>query len=358
MDRGFGVLRFDFSGLGQSAGDFAETTFGSNLEDLRSAAAWLESEHASPRLLVGHSLGGAAVLAVAGELPSVEGVATIGAPAETDHLRTTLLRSAPELEHEDVVEVDLAGRTIRVGRDLIEDLRARSVLDRVKELRRPLLFLHSPVDEVVGIEHARRLYEAARHPKSFVSLDDADHLLLRESADARYAAEVIAAWAGRYVGTDTDEQGDAAVPITAPSERGVVVAHGGSAKYRVDLRAGDHALVADEPGDVGGADEGPTPYELLLGALGSCTVMTLKMVADREGIPLESVTVELQHRRIHAKDCEDCETEGGKIDEIERAITIAGDLEPEARKRLHQVADRCPVHRSLTSETKIRSREV
>ena len=353
VEKGFAVLRFDFTGLGESDGEFVDTDFTSNLGDLIAAADHLRTHHAAPQLLIGHSLGGAAVLTAAAEIPEVRAVATIGAPSNTSHLGDNLVMANPELETEDSAEVTLAGRTFKLGRRLIEDLRQDRVLDSIERLNRPLLVLHSPVDETVNIDHARRIYEAAKHPKSFVSLDDADHLLLRRAADARYTADVLAAWAGRYVdlGTDGDE------PVESvdlqPGEVRVV----GTGTLRHDVWTSDHHLVADEPRSLGGTDQGPNPYDLLLASLGTCTAMTLHMYAKRKGWPLEGVDVRLRHEKVHAKDCEECETGDGKVDIIDRTLAISGDLDDAQRARILEIADRCPVHRTLTSETVIRSSE-
>lgn len=363
--RGMAVLRFDFTGLGESEGDFADTNFSSNLDDLRAAITYLRDEHAAPSLLIGHSLGGAAVLAIAGEFAEVRAVATIGAPSDTNHLRDGLLASAPSLgpgdgagDPADSAEIRLAGRPFTIRRQLLEDLGDQRVLDRVARLAKPLLILHSPVDDVVGIDHARRLYEAAHHPKSFVSLDDADHLLLARDRDADYAADVLAAWAGRYLAETAAVDGE---DETAPDEAlppGAVRVRGGAAGFVQRIDAGRHRLTADEPVSVGGTDTGPTPYDLLLAALGACTSMTLRMYANRKGWDLQAVDVVMRHRKVHARDCEECESSTGQIDEIDRTLSMEGALDDAQRARLAEIADRCPVHRTLTSETVIRSRLV
>jgi putative redox protein len=359
-ERGIAVLRFDFTGLGESEGDFADTSFSGNVDDLVAAADFLRREHRAPRLLVGHSLGGAAVLAAAHRVPESVAVATLGAPSDTAHLSGLLLAAAPELATAEVapdqgVEVELAGRRFLLKRQFLEDLQRDHLRSRVASLGRALLILHSPVDEIVGIEHARRLYEAARHPKSFVSLDDADHLLKR-ARDARYAAEVLAAWAGRYLSSQDQSGGaEAKAGGAAPAagREGAVVVSGGADGYSLEIRARRHLLRSDEPEEVGGADTGPTPYELLLSALGACTTLTLRMYADRKGWPLEGIEMALAHAKIHAADCAECETREGMIDRIQGELRLSGPLDAEQRRRLLEIAHKCPVHRTLKGEIDI-----
>lgn len=360
VDRGLAVLRFDFTGLGESGGDFAETNFSSNLDDLRAAVDFLRSRGQAPRLLIGHSLGGAAVLSVAGQVPEVRAVATIGAPSDTQHLHDSLLSSAPDLATAEEVEVQLAGRPFRVRREFLEDLRQDRVREAVHRLDRALIIFHSPTDEVVGIEHAARIYQAARHPKSFVALDGADHLLLSRPEDARFVADVLATWSARYLDLPAkpapDRVASGGGDATSPGP-GEVLVRGGRTGLVQNIHAGRHHQLADEPTRfAGGTDQGPNPYDYLLTALGSCTSMTLRLYADRKGWDLQGVDVRLRHTKIHAADCVDCESTGGKIDEIEREITLHGQLDEAQRARLLEIADRCPVHRTMTSETKIRSR--
>jgi putative redox protein len=305
-------------------------------------------------VLVGHSLGGAAVLAsAAGEFPEAVAVATIGAPSDTEHLGEILLERAPELETVGEAEVTLGAGRFRVRRQLLEDLRQQRMAERIAGLGKALLILHSPVDEVVGIDHARRIYQAAKHPKSFVSLDDADHLLTRQR-DARYAGEVLAAWAHRYVEAEEPEL----ERRLAEGEQGQVTVLGGGVGdgFRQDVYARHHKLLADEPEHVGGTDLGPSPYDLLLAALGTCTSMTLRMYAERKKWPLESVRVDLGHARIHAEDCGHCESKSGRIDRIERTVVVLGDLDDEQRQRLLEIADKCPVHKTLKGEIDIPTR--
>jgi putative redox protein len=346
-ERGIGVLRFDFTGLGESDGEFAETDFNTNIDDLVAAAEFMRVEVGAPQLLIGHSLGGAAVLAAASRLDEAEAIVTIGAPSSTRHLSESLLRASPELASEGRVEVELGGRKVGVGRELVEDLARRDLGEDIASLGRPLLILHSPVDETVGIDHAAKIYKAARHPKSFVSLDGADHLLLERDEDSRFVAEIIAAWASRYV---TDKRSSEAGLTVEEGE--VVVASVGDG-FTHELVAPRHRWLADEPESVGGADRGPSPYELLLGALGACKAMTLRMYANRKGWPLSSVKARLRHGRIHADACEACESDKGLVDHIEVKLEIEGDLDDEQRARLGEIADRCPVHRTLMTETLI-----
>jgi uncharacterized OsmC-like protein/alpha/beta superfamily hydrolase len=351
VDRGIGVLRFDFTGIGESAGDFADTDFRSNLEDLVAAADFLRAEYRAPQILIGHSLGGAAVLAAASRVPEAQAVATLAAPSDTEDLRERLLSRAPELEETGEAEIRIGPRTFRIQRKLLDDLAEDHLSGAIGALDRALLVFHSPVDDVVGIDNARRIYEAAKHPKSFISLDDADHLLSRE-ADARYVGEVLAAWAGRYLEEPVDEREDRESP------EGEIVVVGGAEGYGQEISVRRHVLSSDEPVSVGGEDTGPTPYELLLASLGACTSMTLRMYADRKKWPLEGIRVALEHAKIHAKDCAHCDTEKGRIDRIRRDIEVRGDLSDEQRERLLEIADRCPVHRTLTGEIDIASRLV
>jgi putative redox protein len=345
---GVATLRFDFTGLGASAGEFARTTFTSNVQDLVAAADALRDRAAAPKLLIGHSLGGAAILAAAPSIPESVAVATIGAPFNTAHALHLFADTLPALEHQGEAPVEIAGRRFTVGRDLVRDLAIQDQAARIRELRRALLVMHAPTDDVVGIEHASQIFVAARHPKSFVSLDTADHLLSRRE-DAAYAARVLAAWASRYVASS----GPSAV---TDDTSGVLVEETG----RGQLPAADHGrptpFLVDEPESLGGGGSGPGPYDLLLAALGACTNMTVRLYAERKGWPLDTSSVRLSHAKIYANDCADCETRGdARIDEIHKQLVLTGPLDVEQRARLTEIAAHCPVHRTLESEIKIRT---
>lgn len=344
--RGYAVLRFDFTGLGSSSGDFADTTFTSNIDDLLAAAAWLRGRWGAPRLLVGHSLGGAAVIAAAGVLPEVQAVVTLGAPACPSHVRHLF---QGDLDGPgDRVQVDIGGRPFVVGRRFLDDIAEQPQMQRLAELRRPLLVLHAPGDTIVGIDNARQIFDAARHPKSFVALDGADHLL-SDRADAIYVADVIAVWASRHIPTDLAETSSERRP--EPGE--VHVTEVAVAGFTHEAHTARHTWLVDEPVSVGGSDRGPNPYEVLLSALGACTSMTMRMYAARKGWDFGQTRVTVTHARVHAADCADCGSGTGMVDRIERIIELDTDLNAEQRAALVRIADRCPVHRTLAGEVAI-----
>jgi len=351
--RGIAVLRFDFTGLGGSEGDFANTNFSSNIADLLAACAWLRQRHQAPRILIGHSLGGAAVLAAAHAVPEAVAVATIGAPFDPAHVKHLLAPAVGEIERAGEAEVELGGRRFRIKKQFLDDIASHCGADAVGRLRKALLVFHSPRDTTVSIDNAARIFTAAKHPKSFVSLDDADHLITRRE-DAVYVAAVLSAWASRYLQATTE----APKPISA-SEPGVVsVSETGRGKFAQAIQAGKHRLAADEPAAMGGTDTGPSPYDLLLAGLGACTSMTIRMYADHKQLPLDRVTVRLRHDKVHAEDCGECETKEGRIDRIEREIMLEGRLDESQRLKLLEIANKCPVHRTLHSEVWIPTRLV
>lgn len=352
-EEGIATLRFDFTGLGGSEGDFGNTGFRSNVADLVAAAAFMRDTDRPVSILVGHSLGGAAVMAAAGDIPEVRAVCAIGAPFEADHILEHLGDKRAEIESSGEAEVTLGGRSFCIGRSFIDETLNHDQAARIAALRRPLLVMHAPFDDVVPVDDARRIFEAAKHPKSYISLDDADHLL-KQPADARYAATVIAAWAARYLPEpDEAEPGrDAEGPVS-----GVQIRETGNGRFEQRVRAGRHAWLADEPETNGGGDTGPTPYDLLLAALGTCTSMTLRMYAEHKGLSLDQVGVDLAHEKVHAEDCATCEHESGRVDRITRLVHIEGDLTPEQRQRLIEIADRCPVHQTLHGQIEVETQE-
>ena len=350
-DAGIGVLRFDFTGLGESEGDFADTNYSSNISDLIDAASYLETEYKAPAILIGHSLGGAAVIQTAVAIPSALAVATIGALSEPSHVTHLLSDKREIIEAEGEARVTLAGRPFKIKKQFLDDLEGSEMQESILKLRRALLIFHSPLDNTVGIDNASQIYIAARHPKSFVSLDQADHLLSDEK-DSRYVGSVIAAWAQRYI------EKDVALQETPESSDDWVEVRMGRDHFRTEIATNRHHLVADEPSEFGGSDQGPSPYDYLLTSLGACTSITLRMYADRKKWPLEGITIRLKHDKIHAADCEECETKIGKVDRIERLITLEGNLDEEQRNRLLEIADKCPVHRTLHSEIEVETRLV
>lgn len=345
--RGYAVLRFDFTGIGASEGEFANTHFSSNVADLVAAADHLRRTEQAPALLVGHSLGGAAVLAAAAQIPEALAVATIAAPSDPGHVTGLFKDDVAEIRARGEREVVLAGRPFRIRREFLDDVAEHKLLDRVASLRKALLVLHSPTDAVVGIDNATRIFLGAKHPKSFVSLADSDHLLTRRR-DALYAGHVIAAWAERYLEA-------AAQPAAGEDARAVVVSETGEGKFQQLVEVGPHHFLADEPVTAGGLDTGPSPYELLIAGLGACTAMTLRLYAGHKNLPLTGVSVTLRHSKIHAADCATCETKEGTLDRIDRTIALDGPLDEAQRARLLAIADKCPVHRTLTTEIEIRT---
>ncbi|MGR4870193.1 alpha/beta fold hydrolase [Variovorax sp. LARHSF232] len=346
---GVAVLRFDFTGLGGSEGDFGNAGFASNVQDLLAAARWLEQQqHAAPQMLLGHSLGGLAVLMAALQLLSVRAVVTIGAPSQADHVLHLLAPAQQALDQgADRAPVRLGTREFDISRSFIDDLRRRDHADDIRRLRAALLIFHSPVDQTVDIDEARKLFEAARHPKSFISLDGADHLLSRRE-DADFVAQLSAAWARRHLDLQASKEAAAPAPAPAalPLEAPVQVSEIDH-RFLCELAAGAHRLLADEPASVGGSDKGPTPYDLLLMSLGACTAMTLRLYAQRKSMPLEDVQVLLEHDRLHARDCAECEGREGQLERIRRRLRFKGPLSEAQRTDLLRIADRCPVHRTL-----------
>lgn len=344
--QGIAVMRFDFTGLGESEGDFADTNFSGNVQDLICAADYLAEHYAAPSLLVGHSLGGAAAILAAHQLDNVQAVATIGAPSHPSHVTRLLQEDMAEIRQRGFATVDIGGRPFTIKKQFLDDLDATQFDQQVRSLKKPILILHAPFDKVVGIENAAHLYQLAMHPKSFISLDDADHLL-SDKKHSLYAGDVIAVWAKRYLEVPEKE------PLRTEKQ---VVCRVGPSGYTTEVKAGNHGFLADEPIRLGGQDLGPSPYDLLNAGLGACTAITLRMYADRKGWEVTDIKVHLQHEKIHAEDCLQCDTPTGKIDRIERVIELEGNLTEEQRQRMLQIANKCPVHRTLHNEIVVQSK--
>ncbi len=341
--QGIAALRFDFTGLGDSAGEFGNAGFVSNVADLVAAAHWMRANHGAPSLLVGHSLGGTAALIAAPKLEHIKAVCTIGAPASASHVLRHFADT--QVQAQGNVQVTLGGRQFALKPSFIEELGRLTDTGVSRQLHRALLVMHAPHDEVVGIDQAHLLFTAALHPKSFVSLDDADHLITR-AVDAAYVADTISTWARRYLPqADTAADG-------APSDlrEGDVWIGEHDHVYWREMLVGGHHIDADEPQEVGGGGRGPTPYDLLLMSLGACTSMTLRQYANRKGYALEDVQVRLRHERLHAKDCAECDGKEGKVERITRELFLRGPLSEEQRADLLRIADRCPVHRTLEGD--------
>ncbi len=341
--KGYGVLRFDFSGLGESDGEFANTTFSGNVEDLLAAADFLKQEYKAPEMLIGHSLGGAAVIFAAEKLSSVKSVVTIGAPSSPVHVKNLLKSSLEEIEEKGVAQVNVGGRNFTIKKKFLEDINTHDLTSFARDLKKAFLIMHSPQDSVVEISNAEALYKSVKHPKSFVSLDGADHLLTNNE-DSEYAGSVIASWASRYL--EIPEEKDLAT-------KHQVVANLGEEGFTTQMRAGKHYFTADEPKSFGGEDFGPSPYELLSAGLAACTSMTIQMYARRKKWPLLNVETHVDHQKSHAEDCENCERNTAKIDLFAREIVLEGNLDEQQQQKLLEIADKCPVHRTLSNKVKI-----
>ncbi len=343
-DAGFGILRFDFTGLGESEGDFENTNFSGNVADLVEAAQFLEKNHQTPSILIGHSLGGAAAIFAADRIPSIKAVAVINAPSHPTHVMRLLKESEPEITKNGKAKVNLGGIDFTIKKQFLEDLEHKPLEKIVRNFRKALLILHSPQDKMVSIKNAEEIYKAARHPKSFISLDGVDHLLSQKE-DSQYAGRVIAEWASRYVEIPTDEQ------ITTKSR--VAASLDKDDTFTTHLKLGDHNFIADEPTNFGGNNYGPSPYEFLSAGLAACTVMTIQMYARRKKWEVENVSCHINYSKEHAVDCEHCEEDSAKIDTFTREIKLLGNLSEEQKKKLLEIADKCPVHRTLHTKTQV-----
>ncbi len=341
---GFAVLRFDFTGLGESEGDFENTNFSGNVSDLVAAAHYLEKTYDAPTLLVGHSLGGTAALFAAAEITSIKAVATIGAPSNPIHVKHLFKSTIPEIKASGKAVVNLSGRDFTIKKQFLDDLEHKSLAVVVKNMRKPILILHSPQDETVDIKNAEEIYIAAHHPKSFVSLDGADHLLMKKE-DSSYAGQLIAGWSKRYL--PVPKEGD------LKTEHNVVASLDADDGFTTAMKVGNHFMTADEPISFGGNDYGPSPYELVSAGLSACTAMTIQMYAKRKEWHLDNVQVHTSYSKSHAQDCKNCETDNAKLDTFKREIIISGSLDDKQKSRILQIADKCPVHKTLHSTVQI-----
>ena len=346
--KGVAVMRFDFTGLGESEGDFADTNFSGNVEDLICAADYLKNEYEASKIIIGHSLGGAAVLMAAKALSFIEAVVTIGAPSDPPHVKHLFQNSLEEIEETGYAKVSIGGRPFTIKKQFIDDLEENDLEKTIAKLKKPLLVFHSPQDEIVDIKNAEKIYKAAHHPKSYISLDKGDHLL-SDKRDAVYVGEVIASWADRYVNLEKD--------LDLDTDHQVVVRNEDHNGYLAEILANGHYLLADEPKSVGGTDLGGTPYDLLVSALGACTALTLRMYADHKKLNVEEIKVHLTREKRHAEDAEHLDAKS-LMEFIDMDLEITGDINEEQRRRIHQIAHKCPVHKTLTHGLKINIAEL
>ncbi len=344
---GFGVLRFDFTGLGESEGDFSETNFSSNISDLLIVAEYLKLNYKAPSVIIGHSLGGAAAIVGGSQIDSVKSIATIGAPSSVPHVKHLIEDSVDEINAKGYAKVFIGGRPFTMRKQFIDDLEKNDVKSILKSMNKALLIIHSPQDTIVEIDNAAQLYHAAVHPKSFVSIDGADHLISRKE-DSLYVGEVISSWTKRYIEIPQIAEVDSDFPVTGYL--------GSEERFTMSIKAGNHIITADEPVDVGGNDFGPTPYELLSASLASCTAMTLRHYAEHKGWDLQEVYVHIERNKNHINDCKDCENPNAKIDHFVKTIELIGDLTDEQKERMLQIAEKCPVNKTLKSQVTTETR--
>lgn len=342
---GFGVLRFDFTGLGQSSGEFEDTNFSHNVEDLTAASTFLGKQYKKPELIIGHSLGGTASLFAAHQTDSIKAVVTIGSPFQPEHVTRLIESKEAEINKEGKAVVNVGGRDFTIKKDFLDDIQKHKIDNFIGELKKPFLIFHSPQDKIVAIKNAELLYSHAHHPKSFVSLDGADHLLSNPK-DSSYIGQVIASWAQRYLDTDEKKK-------ELHSDHDVIASLDHEDDFTTDMVVGDHNMLADEPEDYGGQNLGPNPYEFLSAALASCTAMTIQMYAKRKKWSVDNVEVHVSHKKDHCQDCKKLNDKNSKIDIFEREILLKGDLDDNQKQKLFEIADKCPVHKTLHTEVEV-----
>ncbi|MEP3838082.1 MAG: alpha/beta fold hydrolase [Algibacter sp.] len=348
---GFGVLRFDFTGLGRSEGEFAESHFSANVDDLLAVNDFLKTNYQAPSVLVGHSLGGAAVIVAASKLDNIKAVATIGAPATASHVTHLFSHDINEVKEKGEVEVNIGGRPFKINEEFVKDFSKIDLPEITKNLRKPILIMHAPFDSIVGIDNAHKLYHDAHHPKSFVSLDTADHLL-SDSKDSRYVGNMIGTWVQRYFVQEDNSM------LDTKGEQLVAHLNLIEDNFTTSIQTKKHNLIADEPEQVGGDDFGPSPYDLLSAGLAACTVMTLKMYAQRKKWDLQEVYVYITYSKKHSDDLMLDLDKPKQIDHVQKRLKFIGDLDDKQKARLKEIAAKCPVHRTLTSDTVIETQVI
>ncbi|MBS3738419.1 bifunctional alpha/beta hydrolase/OsmC family protein [Mesohalobacter halotolerans] len=345
---GFGVLRFDFTGLGQSDGAFEDTDFSHNVDDLIAASKFLEDHYEAPILIIGHSLGGTASIFAAHQLDHIKAYVTIGSPFQPEHVSKLLESKMDEIQSEGKAKVNVGGRSFTIKKDFLEDLQKNKIDEFLGDLKKPYLIFHSPQDEIVGVKNAELLYKNAHHPKSFVSLDGADHLMSNPK-DSLYVGQVISSWASRYLDVFEKEK-------ELKTKHQVVASLDQNDDFTTEMALGSHRMQADEPEDFGGKNLGPNPYELVSGGLAACTAMTIQMYAKRKKWPVENVEVHINHKKDHCDDCKNINDKNSKIDIFERDLILKGDLDDKQRQRLLEIANKCPVHKTLHSEVEVKTK--
>lgn len=343
-NHGFGVLRFDFTGLGKSEGEFAESHFSANVDDLLAVNEYLTNNYKAPELLVGHSLGGAAVIVAGAKLENIKAVATVGAPATVTHVTHLFSHAIEDVAKKGEVKVHIGGRPFKINKEFVNDFSKTDLPEITKKLRKPLLVMHAPFDSVVGIENAHEIYHNAMHPKSFISLDNADHLLSNK-ADSLYVGNLIGTWADKYFPLEENKM------IATKGEQLVGHLNLVEDNFTTSIQTKNHSFIADEPAHIGGDDFGPSPYDFLSAALASCTVMTLKMYAERKKWDLQEVFVYITYSKKHSEDLGIDLEKPTRLDHLQKKLKFIGNLDDTQKNRLKEIASKCPVHKTLLTTT-------